>query len=638
MSCNSNSSCGGPDCNGLRQIADRAAYWARVAQAATLGSTGATGPIGATGLIGSTGEGATGATGEASVALRFSSTSNTIGLGNKTFIYTAANVPWAFGYRVRAVRNATTWVEGPVIAINSTSITIAVDKISGSGTHTFWNIGLALEAGATGATGLQGATGVGSVGATGQQGATGAQGDPGGATGATGPQGATGLGSTGATGNLGATGATGPQGLGSTGATGMVGPRGATGLTGPQGSTGIGSTGATGQQGATGDPGGATGATGPIGSTGATGIGSTGATGQVGPTGATGADGDRYHTTSTTPLTIVSSGTITLTTADLYLDYSIEQSVIVAYSIGQHMHGKVVSYSQPTGVLVINVTDSLGSGTNLTPWEVNLDGAVGIQGATGATGATGFGATGATGPQGATGPSLDPTLYVLKAGDTMGGKLIAAADATNSKLNIGNALATPGPSVIADGDIWISNQNKFAWRSNGSTIVAAGLSQTNTFSQPQTIGSTSNASSLFTVSNTGTREAAVFNAQGTSPAVRITQTGTGESLRVEDEANPDTTPFVVSNSGRVGIGVAPDASVALSVDTTGIKYGDGTIQTTAAIGATGAGTDAIFWLNGQTVNTSYSVPVGQNAGSFGPITIASGVTVTVPAGGVWTVV
>jgi hypothetical protein len=55
-------------------------------------------------------------------------------------------------------------------------------------------------------------------------------------------------------------------------------------------------------------------------------------------------------------------------------------------------------------------------------------------------------------------------------------------------------------------------------------------------------------------------------------------------------------------------------------------------------GATGAGTDAIFFLNGQTVNTSYTIPVGQNAGSFGPITIASGAVVTVPSGGIWTVV
>jgi hypothetical protein len=46
----------------------------------------------------------------------------------------------------------------------------------------------------------------------------------------------------------------------------------------------------------------------------------------------------------------------------------------------------------------------------------------------------------------------------------------------------------------------------------------------------------------------------------------------------------------------------------------------------------------MFYLNGQTVNTSYSIPAGQNAGSFGPITVASGATVTVPSGSTWTVV
>jgi hypothetical protein len=45
----------------------------------------------------------------------------------------------------------------------------------------------------------------------------------------------------------------------------------------------------------------------------------------------------------------------------------------------------------------------------------------------------------------------------------------------------------------------------------------------------------------------------------------------------------------------------------------------------------------VFYLNGQTVNTSYSIPAGQNAGSFGPITVASGAVVTVPSGSTWTV-
>jgi hypothetical protein len=55
-------------------------------------------------------------------------------------------------------------------------------------------------------------------------------------------------------------------------------------------------------------------------------------------------------------------------------------------------------------------------------------------------------------------------------------------------------------------------------------------------------------------------------------------------------------------------------------------------------GATGGGTDAVFYLNDQTINNDYTVPSGQNAMTAGPITIASGKTVTVSSGSVWTVV
>jgi hypothetical protein len=55
-------------------------------------------------------------------------------------------------------------------------------------------------------------------------------------------------------------------------------------------------------------------------------------------------------------------------------------------------------------------------------------------------------------------------------------------------------------------------------------------------------------------------------------------------------------------------------------------------------GAAGGGSDQIFFENDQTVTTSYSIPVGKNAGTFGPVSIDSGITVTVPTGSVWTVV
>ena len=59
---------------------------------------------------------------------------------------------------------------------------------------------------------------------------------------------------------------------------------------------------------------------------------------------------------------------------------------------------------------------------------------------------------------------------------------------------------------------------------------------------------------------------------------------------------------------------------------------------TSGGGATGGGTDQIFYQNGQTVTTDYTITAGQNAGSFGPISINSGVTVTVPTGSTWSIV
>ena len=55
-------------------------------------------------------------------------------------------------------------------------------------------------------------------------------------------------------------------------------------------------------------------------------------------------------------------------------------------------------------------------------------------------------------------------------------------------------------------------------------------------------------------------------------------------------------------------------------------------------GATGGGSDEIFYENGQTVTTNYTITNGKNAMSAGPITIDSGVTVTVGTGETWTVI
>ena len=58
---------------------------------------------------------------------------------------------------------------------------------------------------------------------------------------------------------------------------------------------------------------------------------------------------------------------------------------------------------------------------------------------------------------------------------------------------------------------------------------------------------------------------------------------------------------------------------------------------TASWGDTGA-INGAFWVNNSTITTSTTIASGTNAGTFGPVAIADGVTITVADGATWTVV
>ena len=94
------------------------------------------------------------------------------------------------------------------------------------------------------------------------------------------------------------------------------------------------------------------------------------------------------------------------------------------------------------------------------------------------------------------------------------------------------------------------------------------------------------------VGNVGTGSFTVTSTNSSDSALRITQTGTGNALLVEDSANPDSTPFVVTATGSVGIGtdtpnskldVSGNGSVAIVTRASGTRY--------AALGDTGSTDD-----------------------------------------------
>jgi hypothetical protein len=71
---------------------------------------------------------------------------------------------------------------------------------------------------------------------------------------------------------------------------------------------------------------------------------------------------------------------------------------------------------------------------------------------------------------------------------------------------------------------------------------------------------TFNGSTLTTTGN------AIISNNSANAALRITQTGAGNALLVEDSTNPDSTPFVIDSAGNTKIGTA--TSIGLTSNTT----------------------------------------------------------------------
>ena len=93
--------------------------------------------------------------------------------------------------------------------------------------------------------------------------------------------------------------------------------------------------------------------------------------------------------------------------------------------------------------------------------------------------------------------------------------------------------------------------------------------------------------------------------------------------------------------GKIIYGDASGNPAALAVGTNNyVLKSDGTdiAWGEVAAGAQGAGSDKIFWENGQTVTQNYTITNNQNAMSAGPITINNSVTVTIGDGETWTIV
>jgi hypothetical protein len=115
----------------------------------------------------------------------------------------------------------------------------------------------------------------------------------------------------------------------------------------------------------------------------------------------------------------------------------------------------------------------------------------------------------------------------------------------------------------------------------------------------------------------------------------------GVSARDFDEpnvhVNTDTEHVLTVTSGTRPASPA-EGQIIYQTDTDTFFGYNGTTWASIGGGATGGSGDQVFYENDVAVSVDYTISTSKNAGTFGPVDIESGVTVTIPSGSVWTVV
>jgi hypothetical protein len=255
----------------------------------------------------------------------------------------------------------------------------------------------------------------------------------------------------------------------------------------------------------------------------------------------------------------------------------------------------------------------------------------------------------------------------LQAGKLTGASLDISGDADIDGTLEADAMTLNGTAITATATLstGISNTNVPVFTSGVADddflrVAGTSIEGRSAAEVLSDIGASAVAGSGSIVTTGALNSGSITSGFGTinNGASTITTTGaiTGGSVRVADAGTigsaSDTDAIAISSAGQVSLSATN--ALKLNVGTTAQRPSNaaGLIRYNSTLGqfegytsawgglgggATGGGSDQVFVENSDDVTTNYTITSGKNAMSVGPITVESGVVVTIPSGSRWVV-
>lgn len=353
-------------------------------------------------------------------------------------------------------------------------------------------------------------------------------------------------------------------------------------------------------------------------------------------------------TLAATSITSASSIAINSTTSSAV---TIDSGSTGAVNIGNNANAKTITIGNNTGATAVDIITGTGN-LDITSPLVTISGDLTVTGGdinTGAAVASTLFSNTTTGNIAIAGSLTSGTYTVGATGSTgavslfpaTGSQAITLGGATTGTITVGSTLATAvqlptGKTKVGQTTLAQGGAVSVTLPTAAGTLVGSG--DTGTVTNAMLAGSIADsklnqittASKVSTSAITGTL--AVGNG-GTGATTAI-------NALVALSERTGATGSIIMPAGTTAQRDATPSAGYIRFNSTVSKFEgyNGTVWSSVGGGATGAGTDDIFVENGQTVTTNYTITTNKNAMSAGPITINTGVTVTIPSGSRWVVV